>query len=164
MIPQILFAAAVVLVLCFGFVLAFGAPYLPTMKPQVVAAFELLDLQPGLTMIELGCGDGKLLIAAAQRGIRSVGYELNPLLFLLCLMRTRRYRKLVTVRFGDFWRADWPKADAVFGFILPRLMHKLDEKIIQEERGPLLVVSFAFKIPGRDIVAEKSGVFLYRYK
>jgi hypothetical protein len=72
----ILVAASVVLV-CFGLVLIVGAPYLPTLTPQVEAALDMLDLKPGQTMLELGCGDGKVLIAAAKRGWHCVGYELK---------------------------------------------------------------------------------------
>jgi SAM-dependent methyltransferase len=164
MIVHIIFYAVLVLTLCFGFVVAFGAPYLPTLTKQVDVALDLLDLKPGQTMLELGCGDGKVMIAAAKRGVNSVGYELNPLLVVLCWLRTRRYRKLVRVRMGDFWRSDWPQADAIYGFILPKLMHKLDEKIIKEKRAPIRVVSFAFAIPGKKPAQERSGVFLYEYK
>lgn len=149
---------------CFGFVVFFGAPYLPTLTPQVEAAFELLDLKAGQTLLELGCGDGKVLIAAAERGIAVVGYELNPLLALICWLRTRRYGGLVSVRVANFWWADWPRADAIYGFILPRLMVKLDTKITREKRHPLKVVSFAFVIPGKKPAAEREGVYLYRYK
>jgi hypothetical protein len=162
--PDLLLALIVITILCFGFVVFFGAPYVPTMKPQVEAAFELLELQPGQHLLELGCGDGKVLIAAAQRGIRATGYELNPLLFLLCLLRTFRYRRLVRVKLADFWQSDWPKADAVFGFILPKLMPKLDAKIVGQKRVPLKVVSFAFAIPGKKIVRQQAGIFLYEYK
>lgn len=72
--------AIAVLILCFGGVLLFGAPYLPTLTPQVQAALELCKLQSGDTLLELGCGDGKVLIAAAERGATVIGYELNPLL------------------------------------------------------------------------------------
>jgi hypothetical protein len=161
---DVLLALLVITILCFGFVVFVGAPYVPTMKPQVAAAFELLDLQPGQHLLELGCGDGMVLIAAAQRGIRATGYELNPLLFVLCLLRTFKYRRLVRVKLADFWQSDWPKADAVFGFILPKLMPKLDAKIVGQKRGPLKVVSFAFAIPGKKIVRQQAGVFLYEYK
>jgi SAM-dependent methyltransferase len=164
MIANIIFILIFAVVLCFGYVVAFGAPYVPTMRRQVETAFELLHLQPGQHLIELGCGDGKLLIAAAQRRIYVTGYELNPLLVALCWLRTRRYRKFVSVRLADFWRADWPPADAVFGFILPKLMPKLDHKIVSEHRLPLKVASFAFAIPGRKPLKTKDGVFLYEYK
>jgi hypothetical protein len=54
-----------VMLICFGGVLLFGAPYLPTLKPQVHAALELANLKPGQTLLELGCGDGTC------RGVRA---------------------------------------------------------------------------------------------
>lgn len=161
---DVLLLIVAAIILSFGFVVAFGAPYVPTLSKQAEAAFALLELKPGETLLELGCGDGRMVVAAARRGIKVIGYELNPLLALLCWLRTLRYRRLVRIRIADFWRADWPRADAAFGFILPRLMHKLDAKIMQEKRGPLRVASFAFEIPGKKAAAAKDGVFLYRYK
>jgi SAM-dependent methyltransferase len=164
MIVNIILGLIILAVLCFGFVVAFGAPYVPTMRRQVETAFELLELKPGQRLIELGCGDGRLLIAAAKRGIYVTGYELNPLLVAICWLRTRRYRSYVRIKIADFWRSDWPKADAVFGFILPKLMAKLDRKIVSEHRTPLKVASFAFAIPDKEPVKTKDGVFLYDYK
>ncbi|HSH18794.1 MAG TPA: class I SAM-dependent methyltransferase, partial [Candidatus Saccharimonadales bacterium] len=106
----ILTALLLVLSACFGFVLLRGAPYLPTLRKQVDAALDLADLSPGDTLLELGCGDGKVMIAAAQRGLKVVGYELNPILACIAWLRTRRYGKQVQVVWGDFWTKDWPKA------------------------------------------------------
>lgn len=137
---------------------------MPTMTKQVDIAFDLLQLQPGQHLLELGCGDGKLLLAAARRGVRATGYELNPILVLVCLIRTWRYRSLVRVRFGNFWRVNWPPTDAIFSFIMPKFMAKLDHKIVSENRGPLKVVSFAFPVPGRAAQHSQDGVYLYNYK
>ena len=153
-----------VLIVCFGGVLLFGAPYLPTLKPQVQAALELVDLKPGQTLIELGCGDGKVLLAAARGGANAVGYELNPLLALIAWARTRRYRQQIRVVWGDFWRADWPPAEVIFTFLLPRYMAKLGETCQKYPHKPVKLVSFAFKIPHKQPEAERDGVFLYLYK
>ncbi len=154
-------AAAAILIVCFGSVLLFGAPYLPTLTPQVKAALELADLKPGQTMLELGCGDGRVLAAAARAGLNVVGYELNPLLAFVAWARTRRYRKQVKVIWGDFWRAEWPPADAAFTFLLSRYMKKLDRKCARYPHRPFRLVSFAFKIPGKKPAAERRGVYLY---
>lgn len=158
-----LIIVALVLALCFGSVLLFGAPYLPTLGPQVEIALRLSSLKKGQTMIELGCGDGKVLIAAAERGAKVVGYELNPLLWLLCWLRTRRYRKQVRVIWGDFWKKQWPQADVIFAFLLPRYMEKLNKKVIQSASNPVKLVSFAFEIPDRPPTRYKGGVYLYEY-
>jgi 16S rRNA A1518/A1519 N6-dimethyltransferase RsmA/KsgA/DIM1 with predicted DNA glycosylase/AP lyase activity len=153
----------VALILCFGFVLLYGAPYLPTLTPQVEAALELVNLKPGQTLLELGCGDGKMLIAAAQTGLHVVGYELNPLLALLAWARTRRFKGQVRVVWGNFWSQQWPEAAGIFTFLHPRFMKRLDTKITQLPSKNVKLVSFAFKIPEKEIARTKNGVFLYQY-
>lgn len=152
-----------VVILLFGFVVLFGAPYLPVLKPQLKIALDLVDLKKGDHLLELGCGDGRVLIAAAERGLRVTGYELNPILALIAWARTRKYRGKVTVIWGNFWNATLPPAQGIFTFLLPKYMDKLDKKIIQESSKPVKLVSFAFKIEGKAIAAEQSAVYLYRY-
>jgi SAM-dependent methyltransferase len=152
------------LAICFGGVLLVGAPYLPTLEPQVRAALDLAGLKTGDTLLELGCGDGKVLIAAARQGIKVVGYELNPLLVVLAWLRTRRYRRNVRIIWGDFWRRPWPEAGAVFTFLLPKYMPKLDKKVMQYPHKPVKLVSFAFEIPHKTLARTKQGVYLYIYR
>jgi 16S rRNA A1518/A1519 N6-dimethyltransferase RsmA/KsgA/DIM1 with predicted DNA glycosylase/AP lyase activity len=158
-----LIIAISLLVLLFGFVIAFGAPYLPTMQKQVDTAFDLLDLKPGQTLIELGCGDGRVLAAAAGRGLNAVGYELNPVLVVVSRLRTLRYGKKAKVIWGDYWHEEWPKADGIFVFLLDRYMVRLDKKIIQWKRGHVKLVSYAFKVPHKKPVMQKNGLILYKY-
>lgn len=150
--------------ICFAGVVLFGAPYVPTLKPQVKTALELANLKPGQTMLELGCGDGKVLVAAAKQGINTVGYELNPVLAAIAWLRTRRYRRQARVIWGDFWHKQWPEAEAIFTFLLPKYMEKLNKKVIQYEYKPVKLVSFAFTIPGKQKTTEKNGVYLYTYR
>ncbi|HMH30947.1 MAG TPA: methyltransferase domain-containing protein [Methylomirabilota bacterium] len=154
---------AIVIAICFAGVLLFGAPYLPTLDPQVKAALELASLKPGQTLLELGSGDGKVLVAAAKQGINVVGYELNPILVVIAWLRTRRYKKHVKIIWGDFWNQSWPESQAIFTFLLPKYMDKLNKKVIQYPHKPVKVISFAFKIPDKTPKQEKKGVFLYEY-
>ncbi|HEY1064170.1 MAG TPA: hypothetical protein VGE30_02610 [Candidatus Saccharimonadales bacterium] len=155
--------AGIVILFSFSFVLLFGAPYVPTLTPQVEAALELVNLKPGETLLELGCGDGKVLIAAAQTGLHAVGYELNPFLALIAWWRTRRFKGAVRVVWGNFWTKEWPPAEGIFTFLHPRFMPKLDKKIVQSNRQNVKLVSFAFEVPGRKPAKQKQGVFLYDY-
>lgn len=147
----------------FSFVLLFGAPYVPTLRPQVQTALELVNLKPGQTLLELGCGDGKVLIAAAQTGLTAVGYELNPFLALVAWLRTRRFKGRVRVVCGNFWTKQWPPAEGIFTFLHPRFMKKLDTKIVQSNMQSVKLVSFAFEIPNRQPTQRKNGVLLYEY-
>lgn len=153
-----------VLLICFGGVLLFGAPYLPSLTPQVVAALKLSELKNGERLLELGCGDGKVLLAAARAGAMATGYELNPILALVAWSRTRKYRKQVKVIWGDFWRADWPATDVIFVFLLPKYMSKLDTKIVQTGHTPVRLVSFAFQIKNRKPAKILDNVYRYDYR
>lgn len=155
-----IFAVIFVLLIAFGGVILRGAPYVPTLDKQARTALQLLDLQPGQTLLELGSGDGKLLVLAARAGLNVVGVELNPFLVAVSWLRTRRYRKQVRIIWGDLWRVSWPPCDGVFAFLLGRFMPQLDERM-QAVQKPL--ASFAFAVPDRQPDAEQDGVFLYRY-
>jgi 16S rRNA A1518/A1519 N6-dimethyltransferase RsmA/KsgA/DIM1 with predicted DNA glycosylase/AP lyase activity len=158
--------AGILLLVCFSFVLLFGAPYLPTKKMQIETAIDLMQLKKGSTFIELGCGDGRVLKYAAKQGIRGIGYELNPLLYIVARVSLYRYRRLVTIHYGNYWRADWPKADAIYTFLLDTYMKQLDsraEQYAKKHQKKVLVVSFAFAIPHKKPIQSKRGLFLYRY-
>jgi 16S rRNA A1518/A1519 N6-dimethyltransferase RsmA/KsgA/DIM1 with predicted DNA glycosylase/AP lyase activity len=155
--------AIVAVLACFAGVLLVGAPYLPTLSPQVEAAIKLSGLKSADTLLELGCGDGKVVLAAARQGITVVGYELNPLLAALAWLRTRRYRHNVTIIWGDFWRKPWPEAEGIFVFLLPKYMKRLDTNVMQYKHKPVKLVSFAFKIPDKAVSAEQKGLFVYDY-
>jgi cyclopropane fatty-acyl-phospholipid synthase-like methyltransferase len=154
---------AILLILAYGFVLRYGAPYFPSLKPHIKAALELLNLKEGQTVYDLGCGDGRFLKAAAQEGAHAVGYELNPFMFLYSWLSTRKYKKQVTVRFGNFWKADISKADAVFVFLLDKYMPQLDDKLKKEGKKGLRLASHTFQIPGKKVQKKQYGVFLYKY-
>lgn len=163
MLFWVVWGIGILLIAAYSFVLLFGAPYFPSLKPHVKAGLDLLDLKPGQTVFDLGCGDGRFLVAAAQRGLNAVGYELNPFMFAYAWFTTRRYRKQVKVRYGNFWNADLSKADAVFVFLLTKYMGRFDELIKTKAPKGVKVASHAFKIPGKKIIAQDYGVFLYKY-
>lgn len=154
---------AVTIILLFGFVVFFGAPYLPTLKKTQDTALDILSLKPGQTLLELGCGDGRVMREAAKRGLKVVGYEINPLLVIISKLTTRKYKNQVKVVWGSFWSVDWPKHDGIYVFLLDKYMSRLDQKIKQQSKKGVRVASNSFKIPDKKFVLEKSGVYLYIY-
>jgi 16S rRNA A1518/A1519 N6-dimethyltransferase RsmA/KsgA/DIM1 with predicted DNA glycosylase/AP lyase activity len=158
-----LFGVGVACLLLFSFVIAFGAPFLPTLKAKTDDIFELADLKKGDTLLELGHGDGRILKAAAQRGIKSIGYELNPLLVVYSWLLCFKYRKLITIHWGNYWNKPLDECDAIYVFLLNPFMPKLHNKIVQEIRKPVKLVSFAFEITSKKPTREKGGLYLYTY-
>jgi precorrin-6B methylase 2 len=155
---------ALIAILAFQFVVLFlGAPYVPTLHKQRETALDLLNLKPGQTLIDLGCGDGAMLIAAAKREINAVGYEINPLLVLIAWLRTRRYGNKVKIVQGNFWQKDWPQADAVFVFLTNRYMDRLNQNMQSRFKKPVKLVTYGFSLSGKKASATKGACFLYRY-
>ena len=153
-----------ILIFCFGFVVAYGAPYLPTLGKQQQQALELLGLKPGQTMLELGSGDGRMLIATAKQGLNVVGYELNPILYFVSKIICFRYRHKIKIHLGNFWHKKWPEADAIFVFLHSRYMNKLDQKVKSRyNKKPIKLVSYAFEIPGKVPQKTEGALYLYQY-
>ncbi len=159
----IIFYVVIALIWIFGIVVFVGAPYLPSLKAQHRKAVDLLGLKRGQTILELGCGDGRVAKYAAQKGLKVVGYELNYILVLIARIVTWRYRKNVKIIWGNYWNKQWPKSQGIFTFLLPTYMDELDKKIIQYPYRPVKLASIAFKIEGKKPSTEKDSIFIYKY-
>lgn len=153
-----------IIVIAFGLVVFFGPPYLPTFRKQIETALGLLDMKEGDTLLDLGSGDGRVLLVAAERGYKAIGIELNPFLVIASYVITWRYRKRVRIIWGSYWGRPWPRADALFTFMLPRYMKRLDERIEKWHPKPIKLASFAFAIPDHEPKDQRDNVFLYEYK
>jgi hypothetical protein len=153
------------IILLFGAVVFRGAPYVPTLRRSVKHALDVLDLKKGDLLVDLGSGDGVVLKAAAARGWRALGYEINPLLCIVARLRCLPHKGLVKVRWRDFWLAELPEdTKAIFVFLAgPHMTHlarKLDQ-VMQNRSEPLKVMSYGFAIPGYLPKKMSNGLFLY---
>lgn len=158
----IIIAFGLLLLAGFSAVVLLGAPYLPTMRSQRQTALELLQLKPGQTLYDLGCGDGRMLRSAAQSGLNAVGYELNPALVLTAKIINWPYRRQVKIYMRNYWKEDISAADGIFVFLLDKYMPKLDRKI-RALNKPIKLASYTFQVPGKKPLKKKNAVYLYGY-
>jgi tRNA1(Val) A37 N6-methylase TrmN6 len=167
---MITFALAACLIILFGAVAFRGAPYVPTHKVTIIAALEMLKpyVKKGGTILDLGSGDGSVLLHAAKNGYKAVGYELNPILSFIAWLRCWRRHLHINIHLHDFWIATWPKdTKAVFVFLAGPYMKKLGRKLDAEmakRTEPLYVVSNGFAIPGVLPKKISAGLYLYELK
>jgi len=156
---------ALLIILPFGFVLLYGAPYLPTRKKTTFRALDMLALKKGDVFVDAGCGDGAVIIEAARRGLICYGYELNPFVCLVAKWRTRKYKKSVHIYCRNFWNVTIPEdTRGVFVFLLDKYMKRFDKKMTQELPKGARLVSYTFRIPGKSVIKEKAGLYLYKYQ
>lgn len=162
-IINILFALAV-----FYLTLAFvaGAPFVPSTVKTAEVMIRFAHIKPGMKIYDLGSGDGRLLFAAAERGAEATGFEINPFLVILTAIRClfSRRRSAVSVRWQNFWSADFRDADVIFVYLLPWRMEALKNKIAACVKPGTLVVSNSFIFPGWKIVEEDRRHHVYAFK
>lgn len=154
------------LALLFGFVVAFGAPYVPTLRAELRSAFTTLyAVGPKDVVVDLGSGDGQVLVEAVKRGAAGYGYELNPLLVVVSRLRLRGR---ATVRLADMWSVTLPETvTLVYIFSVTRDSKKLGRFLqMQADRQgrTLMAMTFGAGLSGFTPVAVQNGHSLYEVK
>jgi precorrin-6B methylase 2 len=141
-----------------------GAIFFPTNTRSVEVMLGMASLRRGDRIADLGSGDGRIVIACAQRGICAEGYEINPILVFLSRRRVRRagLEHLATIHWKSFWRADLAPFNAIFVYGMPRIMSGLQKKLERELQPETKIVSNIFPFPGWTPVATRGKVYLYK--
>lgn len=139
-----------------------GAPFVPSKNPTAEAMVALAHIKKGDKVYDLGSGNGKLLMAAAKKGARAVGYEINPVLVLLSNIRAMVSPKLsVKTYWKNFWHADISNADIIFVYLLPWKMEQLAKKLEKDLTPGTTIVSNSFVFPKWKIVRQDPANHVY---
>jgi SAM-dependent methyltransferase len=126
-------------------------PYVPTDEAVVPAILRLAGVGADDVVYDLGCGDGRILIAAARHyGARGVGIDIDPLRIRECHDNARRLGVRERVRFlqASLFDVDLGPASVVTLYLLPSLNIRLRPKLLGELRPGARVVSNHFEMPG----------------
>ncbi len=111
---------------------------------------KLAQVKKADTVYDLGCGDGRILITAAQKyGCRAVGYELDRRLAeqVQATAKEHGIAGRVTVEQKDLFTADLGQADVVTLYLTPRMLERLLPQLAKLKPGAR-VVAHAFPIAG----------------
>lgn len=130
--------------------------FIPTPPDVTAEMVRMARLSRGLRVIDLGCGDGRLLVAAKAScpGIAAEGWEASLIPWVLGRWKTRRLRG-VRLRLGNLWKADVREADVIFVYLWPSMMERLSHTLKQQAKPGCLVISHAFALPGYEAVEER---------
>lgn len=127
-----------------------GVPFVGTKKQFLDEIFKEIKLKRKQTLVELGSGDGRVLIYASKKfGLKSIGYEIN--LILVCLSRILIYlshAKTAKVLNKSFYNANIQNADIIFLFLMTKTIKKIFPKLEKEVKKGAIIISHGFKIPG----------------
>ncbi len=147
-------------------------PYVPTTDEAVTAMLKLADIKPADVVYDLGCGDGRIVIAAAQKfGARGVGVDIDPVRIREAKENARKAGVEKRVRFeeNDLFKTDIHDANVVMLFLLNSVNLKLRSKLLRELKPGTRVVSNTFDMgdwkPDKEVAVDGTddGTSLSQY-
>jgi precorrin-6B methylase 2 len=141
-------------------------PYVPTPQVVVDKMLEVADVKPGDVLYDLGSGDGRIVVTAAQRfGVRGVGIDINPERIQEAEANAKKagVQKLTEFREEDLFKADIGKATVVTMYLLPSVNNRLKPKLLRDLKPGTRIVSHAFDIEGwePERIVEVDGRTIY---
>lgn len=115
--------------------------WVPTRDAVVDKMLDLANVTPKDFVIDLGSGDGRLVIAAAKRGARALGIEYNPDMVDLAKRNASAAGVADVTQFvkADIFESDFSRASVISLFLLPELNLKLRPKILDLKPGTRIV-------------------------
>jgi SAM-dependent methyltransferase len=143
--------------------------FVPTPNEVVDRMLEMAKVTAKDVVYDLGCGDGRIVITAAQKyGARSVGIDIDPTRIKEANANAKAAKVGDKVRFveADLFEADIGEATVVTLYLLTRLNEKLKPKLLKELKPGTRIVSHAFDMgdwaPEQKAQVAASTVYLWR--
>eukprot|EP00035_Acanthoeca_spectabilis_P026037 m.461040 g.461040 ORF g.461040 m.461040 type:complete len:216 (-) comp22192_c0_seq1:154-801(-) len=128
-------------------------PYIPASEVQVANVVRALKLRPrteGARMVDVGSGDGRLVVAAAKEGYTADGVELNHWLNIYARLKAMRtgVGKSTTFHTMDLWQVDYSQYDDVVVFGVSEMMDELYSSLKSQLKPGSRMIVCRFAVPG----------------
>jgi len=143
--------------------------YVATPHEVVDRMLDVGKVRTGDVVYDLGCGDGRMVIAAAKKlGTRGVGIDLDPARIkeARANAKAQGVDNLVTFRVADLFDIDLREATVVMLYLLPEVNRRLKPKLFAELAPGARVVSHDFDMgkdwpPDRSVNLGADGIYMW---
>ena len=154
----------VLLSLFFFFPWLFGAPFEPTKERKIKKIIKLANIKKGEKVLDLGSGDGRIVIAMAKKGAEAHGFEINPFLVLISRLKIKKQglKGKAFIHWGSFWKKDFSKYDVIILFQFSTIMKRLEKKLKKDLKKGTRVISYYWKFPTWKIINRNEHIYLYK--
>jgi hypothetical protein len=142
----------------------FGASYEGS-KPDVIQKMiKYSKAKKDDKIADLGSGDGRIVIAFAEKGIEAHGYEVNPLLVLWSRRKIKQkgLEKKAFIHWQNFWNVDLSKFNVINVFQISFIMKKLESKLERELPAGARIISNTWEFPSMVCLEKDNDVFVYQ--
>lgn len=140
-------------------------PFWWTPQDRVSDMLEIAEVTEDDVVYDLGSGDGRIVIAAAQTyGARGVGIEIDPDLVETSNNAAAEAGVSDRVRFvrGDFYETDFSDATVVMMYLFEETNEKLKPYLIEQLPSDARIVTYKYRMPGWTPVRANKRVYLYK--
>lgn len=167
-IATIFLLMLVVLGFYFIYSLMISTPFYPSRIKALDKAFDELDIEANKNkkFIDLGSGDGRVVLWAAKKGFDAYGVDENPYLILLSRIRTvlfhRGLSKHAHIIHGSFNKIDLSEYAVIYMYIYPKHMESLKEKLKKEMSKDAVILSNTFTFKDVEPIAKSGHFYIYK--
>lgn len=120
-------------------------------------------------MYDLGCGDGRIICAAAGAGARARGFEISLLPYFIAKIRRlfQNNKSNIKISYKNIWNLDLSDADIVYFFLMEEVHPRLKQKFEKELKKGAKIISYAWPIKGWEasmisVVDNRPKIYLYQ--
>lgn len=144
----------------------FTTPYYPSRVKKLSRSFEKFNitLPERIRFIDLGSGDGRVVLWASKRGMEAEGIELNPFLTLFSKINALVNRKKVKIYNKSFFNHMYNNYDIVYLYQYSEIMKKLEDKLFKELKPNSIIISNTFKFPNITEDEKVDNFYIYIVK
>ncbi|MCA9391880.1 class I SAM-dependent methyltransferase [candidate division WWE3 bacterium] len=140
-----------------------GAPFVPSRDSVISSMIEELGLGSGINVVDIGSGDGRVVIALAKAGYNAHGIEINPYLVIKSRLKVMlQRRKNARIHWGDMWAYNLSSYDCIVLYGIGRIMDDLEKKLMNECRSGTLVLSNFFKFPNLEQIKQVERLRVFK--
>lgn len=141
-------------------------PFAPSSSERIKTMLELSEIKSGEKTVDLGAGDGRVVISFAKTGAIAYGIEIDPILSDLAEYNIRKH-KLQSRAFiinNNIWKESLTRYEIISIYGLSRVLARLERKVINECEVGCRILCNYFPFPTLKPEKEKNNVFLYLIK
>jgi 16S rRNA A1518/A1519 N6-dimethyltransferase RsmA/KsgA/DIM1 with predicted DNA glycosylase/AP lyase activity len=146
-----------------------GAPFLPSFKNKdkkiLNEIFETLKQERIFSgkFVDLGSGDGRIIIEFAKNNYESYGIEINPFLVLINKIKIKLNKiNNAKIIWKNFWNVNLSNFDIIYIYQYDLANKILTKKIQKEAKKNTIIISRGFKLKNLNLLKKTNNFFIYK--